>query len=57
MALIEKRDHVLPDDVKFLAPYVLQHRAFLTAEAMAEEITPGSLVSEALQKVPVPKER
>ena len=56
LALIEKRDHVLPDDVKFLAPYVLQHRAFLTAEALAEEITPVSLISEALQKVPVPKE-
>ena len=56
LALIEKRDHVLPDDVKFLAPYVFPHRAFLTAEALAEEITPGSLITEALQKVPVPKE-
>ena len=56
LALIEKRDHVLPDDVKFLAPYVLQHRAFLTAEALAGEVTPASLISEALQKVPVPKE-
>jgi len=56
LALIEKRDHVLPDDVKFLAPYVFPHRAFLTAEALAEEVTPKSLISEALQKVPVPKE-
>jgi MoxR-like ATPase len=56
LALIEERDHVLPDDVKFLAPYVLQHRAFLTAEAISEEVTPESLLSEALQKVPVPKE-
>ncbi len=26
MALLERRDHVLPDDVKFLAPFVLCHR-------------------------------
>jgi len=56
LALIEGRDHVLPDDVKFLAPYVLQHRAFLSAEAISEEIDPISLVNEALNKVPVPKE-
>jgi MoxR-like ATPase len=56
LALLEGRDHVLPDDVKFLAPYVLQHRAFLTAEAISEEVSPESLLTEALDKVPVPKE-
>ena len=56
LARVEERDHVLPDDVKFLAPYVLQHRTFLTAEALAEEVTPAALVSQALEKVPVPKE-
>ncbi len=54
--LLEGRDHVIPDDVKFLAPYVLQHRAFLTAEAISEDISPESLLAEALEKVPVPKE-
>ena len=56
LALIEGRDHVLPDDVKFLAPYVLQHRAFLSAEAISEEVSPVALLTEALNKVPVPKE-
>jgi len=56
LALVEGRDHVLPDDVKFLAPYVLQHRAFLSAEAISEEISPTSLVNEALNRVAVPKE-
>ena len=55
-ALIEGRDHVIPDDVKFLAPYVLQHRAFLSAEAVSEEVGPNSLIEEALGKVSVPKE-
>lgn len=56
LALIEGRDHVLPDDVKFLAPYVLQHRAFLSAEAVSEEVSPNSLIEEALGRVSVPKE-
>ena len=55
-ALLEGRDHVIPDDVKFLAPYVLQHRAFLTAEAISEEVSPESLLRDALDNVPVPKE-
>ena len=57
LALLEGRDHVLPDDVKFLASYVLQHRAFLTTEAISEEVSPQSLLSDALDKVPVPKEQ
>lgn len=56
LAVIEGRDHVLPDDVKFLAPYVLYHRVFLTSEAVADEVTPESVVEGALVKVPVPKE-
>jgi MoxR-like ATPase len=56
LAHLEGRDHVIPDDVKFLAPYVLQHRAFLTAEAISEEVGPESILAEALESVPVPKE-
>jgi MoxR-like ATPase len=56
LAVLEERDHIIPDDVKFLAPFALQHRIFLTAEALSEEVSPVSLVSDALDKVPVPKE-
>lgn len=56
LALIEERDHVLPDDVKFLAPYVFQHRAFLSAEAISEEVSANSLLADAMAKVAVPKE-
>ena len=56
IAVLEERDHAIPDDVKFLAPFVLPHRMFLTAEAISEEVTPSSLIAEALDKVPVPKE-
>jgi MoxR-like ATPase len=57
LALLDGRDHVLPDDVKFLMPFALQHRAFLTSEALAEDVLPESLLKEALEKVPVPKEQ
>lgn len=56
LASLEGRDFVIPDDVKFLVPYVFQHRLFLKAEALAEEMTPSQLISELLEKVPVPKE-
>jgi MoxR-like ATPase len=55
LASLEGRDHVIPDDVKFLAPYVFQHRIFLKPEALAEDVTPGKLISEMLDRVPVPK--
>ena len=56
LAFLEGRDHALPDDVKFLVPYALQHRTFLTAEAISEEVSPQSLLVEALEKIPVPME-
>ncbi|MDG6904989.1 MAG: MoxR family ATPase [Nitrososphaerota archaeon] len=56
LALLDGRDHVIPDDVKFLCPYVFSHRIFLTTEAIAEEVTASQIISEMLSKVPVPKE-
>jgi MoxR-like ATPase len=50
-ALLHGRDYVLPDDVKFLANYVLCHRLFLTAEADLEGGKPEAVVQEALNKV------
>lgn len=56
LAFLDGRDHTIPDDIKFLAPYVFQHRIFLKPEAMSEDITPSSLISQMLSEVPVPKE-
>ncbi len=56
LAFLEGRDHVIPDDVKFLAPYVIQHRMFLRPEAITEDITKESMLNEMLNTVPVPKE-
>ena len=55
LALIEDRDYVVPDDIRTLAPSVLEHRVRLTAEAELEEVTPEALVQGSLESVPVPK--
>jgi len=53
-ALIEGRDYVIPDDVKFLSKYVLPHRIMLRPEAVGK--TALDVVNEVLNAVSVPKE-
>ena len=56
VAFLEKRDYVIPDDVKAVATSVLRHRMRIRPEAIAEGITPESLIERALSETPVPKE-
>ncbi|MFC7063265.1 AAA family ATPase [Halobacillus seohaensis] len=56
-AFIMDRDYVLPDDVKFLAPYVLSHRMILTSESKFEGLSPEDIVSELLSQISVPVQR
>jgi MoxR-like ATPase len=51
-ALLGGRDFVLPDDVKYLAPYVLAHRVLLSPDAEMEGLGTESVVREALERVP-----
>jgi len=53
-ALFEGRGHVLPDDVKAVAPAVLRHRIIPSYEAEAEQLTSGDLVDLILSTVSVP---
>ena len=53
-AYIMGRDYVLPDDVKYLAPYVLAHRIILTAEARYDGLTNERLVTSVVNSVRVP---
>lgn len=55
-AFLGGRDHTIPDDIKFLAPFVFEHRIFLKPEAITEDITSSSLISQMLAEVPVQKE-
>jgi MoxR-like ATPase len=52
-ALLAGRDHVLPDDVKALAPAVLGHRVVL-ADGSSEPVRGQQVVAELAAAVPVP---
>lgn len=53
-ALIQERDYVIPDDIKFLAPFVLGHRILLHAEARMDGATVQSVLQSVFQQVRVP---
>jgi MoxR-like ATPase len=50
LALIEGRDHALPDDVQALAPVVLAHRIMLVPEAAG--VSRGAIVADAIARTP-----
>jgi MoxR-like ATPase len=49
-ALIQGRDHALPDDVQALAPHVLAHRIMLVPEAAG--VRRAEIVADAIAAVP-----
>jgi len=57
-AFIHGRDYVTPDEVKYLAPYVLSHRIILNSQAKFEGLTREKLVQDVIQdsNVPIRKE-
>ncbi len=54
LAYINGNDYVSPDDVKHVAPLILEHRIVLSYEAEADNITKKEVVDEILSKVKVP---
>ncbi len=56
-AYIYGRDYVLPDDVKFLAPYVLSHRILLNTEARYEGITSEDTIASIVKTTDIPIRR
>jgi MoxR-like ATPase len=53
-AVIEGRTYVRPCDVEWVAQPVLAHRLVLTTDATVDGVAPGTVVSDALDRVPVP---
>jgi len=53
-AAIERRDFVLPDDVKAMAVPALAHRLILKPELWAARISPAQVVQNLLTQVPAP---
>ncbi|PFQ48922.1 AAA family ATPase [Bacillus cereus] len=56
-AFIHGRNYVIPDDVKFLAPYVLAHRLILKMEAKLEGITGEQVIAKIVARTTVPTQR
>ncbi len=54
LALLRGRDFVLPDDIKELATPVLGHRLILKHEERAKGATAPSILSEILERTPLP---
>jgi len=54
-AMLNGRDFVTPEDIKFVAPHCLQHRILLTAEAEMEGLTALNVIARLIEKVEVPK--
>jgi MoxR-like ATPase len=51
------RQYVVPDDIKALAPSVLEHRLVLSPEALMRGVSGGDVLSSVLESVPVPANR
>ena len=54
-ASLSARDFATPDDVKEVAPSVLNHRLILRAEAEVEGVTTDEVIRQTLEKVEVPR--
>ncbi len=57
LAAIQGRDYVIPDDVKRLAPAILEHRLIVRPEAALRGRTAADVLLEVLARVPVPVEQ
>jgi MoxR-like ATPase len=55
LALIRGRDYVTTDDVRALAKDALRHRLVLSYAALAEGVTPDTILDSVLGTVPVPE--
>ena len=48
-------DYVVPDHVKRVAPWVVEHRLGIAADALLEGVSVDALLAEILAAVPVPR--
>jgi MoxR-like ATPase len=55
LALIRGREYAVVEDLQALARDALRHRLVLSYQALAEEVTPDSILDQVLASVPVPQ--
>jgi len=56
LAALRGRDYVIPDDVKYLAPYVLSHRLIVSPQTRLRGRSVEDILREIVEEVPVPVE-
>jgi MoxR-like ATPase len=54
LAALNNRTFVIPDDIKWLAPRVIEHRIILDREAELSEVTVAQVIREIIENVEVP---
>jgi MoxR-like ATPase len=57
LAALRGRDFVLPDDVKYLTPFILIHRLIISAQTRLRGRDAAQIVKEVVESVPVPVEQ
>ncbi len=53
-ALVSGRDYILPDDVKFLAPYVFGHRLMLSPQGKSKWVNGFNAIRDIVETLEVP---
>jgi MoxR-like ATPase len=56
LAGLRCRPYVIPDDVKYLAPFVLEHRLITKQQSHLRGQTPAEIIREVIESVKVPVE-
>lgn len=56
LAAIRGREFVIPEDIKYLAPFILAHRVMVSAEASVRGVDGTTVIQEILASIPVPTE-
>jgi len=54
-AFLEGRNFLIPDDIQYVAPHILNHRLILTSDAEMEGLTAKEVIKEILQTLEVPR--
>lgn len=54
-ALLHGRDHVIPDDVRYILKDVTAHRVLLNSKAKINDVTVTVLLDDIIKLIPVPK--
>jgi MoxR-like ATPase len=53
LAAIRSRDHVLPDDIQYLVPFILTHRLLISPEAELRGRTAQGILTDLIAKTPL----